>query len=135
MRRIVVDANVFIAASISDGLTRKILFESNFAILVPEHVFYELEKHREEIKTKTGCDDQYFDVLITRILGRIKPISFVEFYDCMSYAKQICPDTKDVLYFALALKLNCPVWSNETKLKNQKFIKVYSTQELLGMLK
>lgn len=135
MQKIVVDANILVAAAIRDGMTRKILFESNFIVLVPEHIFYELEKYREYICKKTDGAEESFDVFIIRVFGRVKPVSFIEFYDCISYARKICPDKDDALYFALALKFNCPLWSNETRLKNQKFIKVYSTQELLGMLK
>ena len=35
------------------------------------------------------------------------------------------------MYFALALKLNCGIWSNDKKLKNQDKVKVYSTEDLL----
>ena len=38
---------------------------------------------------------------------------------------------KDVLYFALALKLKCGIWSNDKKLKEQNKVKVYCTGELL----
>ncbi|MEI6732208.1 MAG: PIN domain-containing protein, partial [archaeon] len=40
-------------------------------------------------------------------------------------------DIKDAMYLALALKLNCPIWSNDKLLKNQTQIKVYSTSELM----
>ena len=33
-------------------------------------------------------------------------------------------------YFALALKLNCAIWSNDKKLKEQNKIQVCSTHEL-----
>jgi predicted nucleic acid-binding protein len=37
---------------------------------------------------------------------------------------------KDIPYFALALKLMAPVWSNEKRFKKQSQIVVYSTTEL-----
>lgn len=33
-------------------------------------------------------------------------------------------------YFALALKLKCPIWSNDKKLKEQNIITIYHTHEL-----
>jgi predicted nucleic acid-binding protein len=50
-------------------------------------------------------------------------------------AKKICPDPKDAFYFAAALKLNCAIWSNDKELKNQNYVKVYSTSDLVKMLK
>ena len=38
---------------------------------------------------------------------------------------------ESVKYFALALKLNCPIWSEDKALKKQSKVKVYSTSELL----
>jgi len=40
------------------------------------------------------------------------------------------PDPDDMAYFALALKLNCAIWSNDKKLKEQDKVKVYNTHEL-----
>jgi len=45
--------------------------------------------------------------------------------------RRVSPDINDVLYLALALKLNCPVWSNDRKLKNQNAVRIYSTQEII----
>lgn len=44
--------------------------------------------------------------------------------------RRVSPDIDDVLYLALALKLNCPVWSNDRKLKNQNAVRIY-TQEII----
>ena len=52
----------------------------------------------------------------------------------ISKAKNICPDENDVDYFALALKLNCSVWSNDKALKNQSYIEVCSTEELINKI-
>ena len=36
-----------------------------------------------------------------------------------------------MVYFALELKLNWGIWSNDKKLKEQNKVKVYSTEDLL----
>ena len=53
------------------------------------------------------------------------------FFDFIDGAERISPDPKDTSYFALALKLNCPIWSNDKKLKEQNKIKIYSTEEIV----
>ena len=50
-------------------------------------------------------------------------------------AKNISPDMKDIPYIALALRLNCSIWSNDSRLKMQNKIPVYSTHELIEILK
>lgn len=50
-------------------------------------------------------------------------------------AREISPDNDDSDYFAPSLKLDCAIWSNDKKLKEQNKIKVYSTKELLDLLK
>ena len=52
----------------------------------------------------------------------------------MKEAKRLSPDDKDVMYFALALKLRCAIWSNDKELKKQKEVTIYNTQELFDEL-
>ena len=49
----------------------------------------------------------------------------------MLQALQLSPDLKDAPYIALALKLNCPIWSQDKALKKQSVVKIYSTEELI----
>lgn len=53
----------------------------------------------------------------------------------MKKAKLLSPDPNDCPYFALALKLGCPIWSNDKRLKTQYNVKVYSTEDLVGLIK
>ncbi len=39
-------------------------------------------------------------------------------------------DEKDSPFIALAITLNCAIWSNDKDFKKQKKVKVYSTSEL-----
>ena len=41
---------------------------------------------------------------------------------------------KDVEYFALALRFDFPIWSNEKGFKKQTKVKVFSTSELISFL-
>lgn len=47
--------------------------------------------------------------------------------------RKMAPDKDDAAYFALALKKNCGIWSNDKKLKDQDAVSVYSTHELAKM--
>jgi predicted nucleic acid-binding protein len=64
----------------------------------------------------------------------IKTISLKEYLDNLAAAKEVCPHPKDIDFFALALKLGCPIWSIESRLKNQSDVKVINTKELLFLI-
>ncbi|MBI4895257.1 MAG: hypothetical protein HY831_02060 [Candidatus Aenigmarchaeota archaeon] len=51
----------------------------------------------------------------------------------MEEVEKIFPDHNDIKYFALALKLNCGIWTNEKILKEQNKIPIYSTEELINI--
>ena len=134
--KLIVDANELFSAIIAKGRGRdtkklEILFSDKVELFAPVKLFYEMEKYAEEIKAKAGFSDLDFDVFVGILKLRIKSILTEEFADKLLEAKKICLDEKDVPYIALALKLNCPIWSGDKKLKEQRKVKVYNTKELV----
>ena len=69
------------------------------------------------------------------IQRRIRLIPYEEFEPFMEEAEKISPDLKDTQYLALALKLNCAIWSNDKKLEKQDKVKIFSTEDLKNELK
>lgn len=127
---LVVDANILFAAMIKGDFSYLLLFNKDFRLFMPEYVFVELEKHKQEILEKTKQTPDEFFRLLEILKTRIIFVSLLELIDFVSEADKITPDPDDMVYFALALKLNCPIWSNDKKLKEQNRIKVYHTHEL-----
>ena len=68
--------------------------------------------------------------LLEVLKRRIAIIPLEELVLYIDEAEKLTPDPDDMAYFALALKLNCAVWSNDKKLKEQDKIKIYNTHEL-----
>nr|QNO57441.1 hypothetical protein FKKJMMIK_00039 [Methanosarcinales archaeon ANME-1 ERB7] len=57
------------------------------------------------------------------------------FTDFWEEAKQISPDPDDVEYLAVALSLDCAIWSNDKDLKKKQFrVVVVTTEELTKLL-
>lgn len=134
---LVVDANVLFSAVIKDGLTRAILLFSGYEFYAPEFSVEEFRKHLPELRKKTGLPEAELVELFDRLLqtAEIKLVPFEDFKSKHVLAKQISPDEDDVAYLALALHLNCPLWSNDSLLKEQGAVKVFTTKELLLQLK
>lgn len=129
----VVDANIIFAALIKDNFSYYFLFEKEFHLFTPEYVFIKLEKHKEEILEKTERTSEEFYRLIEVLKRRLIIVPLEELTKYIEKAEQISPDRGDIAYFALALKLNCSIWSNDKKLKQQDEIKVYHTHELVRL--
>ncbi len=56
--------------------------------------------------------------------------SYAEFVDI---AIKITPDSKDVDFVALALKMNAVLWSNDKALKSVPYLKVLNTSGIIKL--
>lgn len=128
---IVIDANILFSVLIKKGKTEEIIFEEDLHLFAPEFIFEEFSKYGELIQKKTERNKEEFERLMDILKKKIKTISNEETELYIKKAKEISPDKDDVDYLALALKLRCPVWSNDKELKKQKGVIVYSTEDLI----
>ena len=132
--KLVVDANVLFSALIKQSKTLELLLHPFFELYSVEFIFQEFEKHKDKVLEKTYVSSEDFNEVFEKIK---KIITFIKEEDLIEYLEEadlITPDPDDVIYFALALKLNCPIWSQDKKLKQQDKIKIYSTEELVKKL-
>ena len=132
--KIVIDANILFSIFIKSGADSQIFFNKNLEFFAPEFIFEELTKYTKDILSKTHRPIDEFEEILTHLKEYITFIQDDELIDFVSHAEEITPDPKDMIYFALALKLNCPIWSNDNKLKKQEKVKIYSTSDLLGII-
>ncbi|MEK6927377.1 MAG: PIN domain-containing protein [Nanoarchaeota archaeon] len=128
---LVIDANILFSALIKTGNTAKLLLNPLYRFYAPEFIFTEFAKYEKYILEKTHkTKEEFYDIL--KIFKEIiNTISIIEILPFMDNGNAISPDEKDSAYFALAVMLNCPIWSNDKKLKEQNIVKIYSIEELL----
>ena len=128
----VVDANVIFSVLISsEGKTTELFFSTSMRLYAPEFLFEEIEKYKGEILRKSGLTEVDFNLALAIIKSRIRIIPSSEFSSHVADAERTCPDPNDREYFALALSLDCPIWSNDKKLAEQELVTIVSTTELL----
>ncbi len=127
---LVIDANVLFSALIKESFSCNLLFSGRFHLFTPEYIFTELEKHKEELTNKTERTTEEFFRLVETLKRRVVIVPLEELVPQFEEAEKLTPDPDDMAYFALALKLNCAIWSNDKKLKEQNKIEVYNTHEL-----
>ena len=133
--QLVIDANIIISMLIKPGKPTTLLFKEELELFAPELLITEINNNKQIIVKKSNLSEHEIDQMFEIIKNRINIIPETDFLKYKDKAKEICPDIKDIVYFALALHLKCAVWSNEKKLSNQNYIKVYPTHELLQLFK
>ncbi|MFH0701852.1 MAG: PIN domain-containing protein [Candidatus Woesearchaeota archaeon] len=133
--KLIVDANVLFSALIKGGETQRLLILPFFELYAPEFILEELENHQEEILIKSNRTKEQFSALLQSLRKVIEFVPQKELTSFQPKVEKFCPDPDDLPYFALALMLDCPIWSNDKELKQkQNVVKVYSTTELLILL-
>jgi len=139
---LVVDANELFSAIIAKGRgkqTKKldILFSEEVKLFAPLLLFRELRKQKniEDIKFKSGFSDNDFLTFLKILELRIESVSDEDISKKLKKAESISTHSKDTPYFAAALKLNCPIWSGEKRLKQQSEVDVFNTKDLVDNFK
>ena len=129
--RFVVDANEIFSFFNRKSKSREIVLASEVSFYAPKFALIEIKKHRKEIVKRFSLDESHFSLIIGLISEVILFVEKKEYEEFLGMAEKICPDVDDIDYFALALKLNCPIWSEDKELKNQNEVEVLSTKDLI----
>lgn len=134
--RLVVDPNVLISF-FRDNPVRFIIINSqlfNLELYSPEHCWQELLNIKSSISKYSKVPLEQIDSMFVGLKDFLIIIPDELTKEFESEAKQLIHD-KDIPVFALALKLNCPIWSNEPRLKRQFKIKIFSTSDIRELFK
>ena len=132
-KKIVIDANILFSFFKHDSTRRKIIelmLDNESIIASPEFVIEELTSDKDKIIKFSGIKNPEFFFIFSLLRKNIVTISKEEYASFFAEARKLSPHIKDVPYFALALNLDCPIWSDEKAFKLQSKIKVISTDEL-----
>lgn len=135
--QLIVDANVLIAAFLKSATTRELLFDEEIELFAPEYFAMEVSQTIKKDKILRQCiklTKEETEELLNCLLDPIKIIPEEEYNSFIEKAKQEIP-ADDAPYLALALALNIPIWSNDSVFKKQSMSKVYTTSELVKILK
>jgi len=133
--RLVVDANILFAIIIKRSFSLELFVNEKLELFAPEYLFVELDNHKDLLLNKSGFTNEDYINFVSVLKARITILPEKNYNTFIDYVTSICPDKEDIIYFALALSLNAPLWSNDKILKTQDIVKVISTQELLDIIK
>jgi len=132
--KLVIDANILFSILIKKSKTEDLLYEDIFELYAPQFLFEEFEKYEELILSKTQRTHDDFQQVLIFLKKKISIVPYKTLFSFLDDARKITPDTDDVQYFAVALYLKCPLWSNDKDLKRkQEIILVYTSEDLLNI--
>ena len=132
---LVIDANIVFSAIINMGRSLDVIASGKVRLFSPETLLKELERNKGEIRSKAGFSESEMDAFLELILPEVKLVFEEDFRQLLPEARKLLPEhPKDSPYLALALKLGCPLWSYEKRLKSQNRVKVLTTREVIELL-
>jgi predicted nucleic acid-binding protein len=133
--KIVVDANVVVAALVRSSITREVLLYPYIDYYSPDFLLDEIKEHEKEISAKSGKGYKPALELILKKI-RVMPSSFYE--KDMREAHTVIGDIDkdDEPYVALALSLRAEgIWSYDADFKRQRKVKIFSICDLSSLMK
>ena len=101
-------------------------------LFAPEFALEEINKYKKHIMNKNNLNNEEFEHIKFNLAIAIKFIPIDEYSKTLKYALKISPDPIDIDFFALAIKLKLPIWSNDAELKKQNKVEVITTTELMN---
>ncbi len=132
--KILVDNNILFSLMKPNSTNSALFSIIKFDFYAPLFIMNEFTKHSEECFKKSGLRRDLFELRKKEIIKKIIFVKFKDYEVFFKEALKICPDKDDAPYFALALKLNCPLWSNDSLLKKQDKINVLSTEDIIELV-
>ena len=135
---IVVDVNVVLSSLLGKGDSFNVFsinhIFNKFEFVAPEFLLTELENHKEEFFWRSKLNKDEFEEVLQFVIKQISIIPKSEFSEYIDKSKELLlKEQKDAPYVALALKLNCPIFSGDRKLRKISPVKILTPKEMLSM--
>ena len=133
---LIVDATILFTGLTGRGVTKDIIFFESIKLYCPESLFNEVEEHKSRIKFISKLPSSDLEFLLSRFKAKIITLPLSEYEEFLKEANSLISDPDDTEYLALSLALNkCPIWSNDPHFKKQSVAQVFTTKDLVELLK
>ncbi|MEK6912606.1 MAG: PIN domain-containing protein [Nanoarchaeota archaeon] len=130
---LILDNNILFSLMNPHSMTSFIFLDLNAILFAPEFIIEEFNRYEEECRKKSKLDKFKFAERKKVIFSKINFLKLKDFNSFVEPARKFCPGENDVFYFALALELKAPIWSNDKELKNQNKVVVLDTRDIINL--
>ncbi|QSG15626.1 PIN domain-containing protein [Halapricum desulfuricans] len=131
--KLVIDANVVIAALIADAKTRELIVTLEPKLLTPAFVSDEIENYEAMIAEKSGMEPDRVAQFIDLLFQYIDVVPAEDFHPAIERADEAIGDTDPdaVLYLACTIASDGGIWSDDSDFDQQNLVETYSTSEVV----
>ncbi len=133
-KKIVVDANIIIAALFGSRATIIILTGQNYSFYAPKFIINEIKKHKNEICQKAKKSLFDFDRELQALLIFIIFLDKTQYNPFFNEAEILMNnrDSGDVVYIASALAVHADfIWTNDKDFTAQFLIPIKNTEQFI----
>lgn len=131
---LVVDTNILFSFFNERSRARQISVSGEVILYSPEFALKELEAHKADIIGDFSLNESQFEAIMKLLNAVVKFESEDTYSEKFQEAKEISPDPDDIDFFALALKRDRAIWSDEEKLRRQSAVRVLTTKDVAKLL-
>jgi predicted nucleic acid-binding protein len=133
--RLVIDTNIIIASLLKDhSYIGQLIRRPEFSLFYPEYGLEELNRYGDYIIGKRERSGQIntYSYMIEYLFECITVIPQPLYEDRIPSAFLIMKDIdeKDTPFLALAMQLQCPIWSDDSHLSRQHVVPCYQTRDI-----
>ncbi|OIO81185.1 hypothetical protein AUJ84_01605 [Candidatus Pacearchaeota archaeon CG1_02_32_132] len=132
--KLILDNNILFSLMNPNSTASELFSLEEIELIAPSFIKEEFNKYQEECLKKSSLSKKEFDERWEEISSAIDFIEESDYIEHIETSKDLISDKDDTPYLALAIENNIPIWSNDSHLKTQNRIKVYTTKELLDEL-
>jgi predicted nucleic acid-binding protein len=139
--KLVVDSNILFTFFWKNSIIRTISYQS-VELFAPEYALSEIDKYSSILMKKTNHTTPEFFSLKNDLIQKIQFVKLEEYSSLFPKTlhltkklsnKQCLEFINDIDFFALSLKIDCPIWSNDKNFKKQNKIIVFNTKEIIEL--
>lgn len=131
--KLVIDANIAFSLLKKDSFTRKLIQEYSLELYSHKFILEELREHSEELCELLNIHTEKFE-RVMEIFSKLVNLDVNVSPQQINWASKLILDQDDRQYLALALKLNCPIWSEDPHFNEQTKVPVFTTSKLSKFL-
>lgn len=132
--KLVIDNNIFFSLMNPKSTNSYIFSSLKVEFLAPKFIKSEFDKYRLICLLKSKLSEHEFEIRQAEIEEDVELIKLSEYKDFIKKSLNTLPDKDDVDFLALALRLNCSIWSNDSHFEKQSLVKVFKTKDLVKLL-
>jgi len=148
--KLVLDTNVVISAILRNSATRQLLVHPALELYAPDHLFEEIEEHKDEILEKAGITTAEFVKFVSSLEKLVKILPRRAYAEFLDEAKTAIADPDDAPFLAAAMALgapsgkegDCDIWTSDKhflakqgELFQKYGVKILKTGDLLALLR